>query len=119
MAIFNGTRPALIPEPEIDLASIRQARVFAALSDPIRICILHLLIEYHGGICVQDLLDEVNARLDRFLAQPTISHHLRILRDADLVVAKKRGLYAYYRVVPGALVSAQGMLTAIQREAGA
>jgi len=75
----------------------RWARLFKALADPTRLEILRLVAAQPGPTCVCDLV----ARFD--LAQPTISHHLRLLRRAGLVVVQRRGLWAHYTVVRPAL----------------
>lgn len=69
---------------------------FKALADPARIAIVNRLAAA-GELCVCDL----NATLA--LAQPTVSHHLRILREAGLVEASRRGTWAFYRLVPEAM----------------
>ena len=68
---------------------------FKALADPTRVAIVNRLAV--GECCVCDL----NAAFD--LSQPTISHHLKVLRDAGLVESSRRGTWAYYRLVPGAV----------------
>jgi ArsR family transcriptional regulator, arsenate/arsenite/antimonite-responsive transcriptional repressor len=72
------------------------ATIFKALGDPTRVAIVHRLAAA-TQVCVCDL----NAAFD--LSQPTISHHLRILREAGLVEADRRGTWAYYRLVPDAI----------------
>jgi ArsR family transcriptional regulator, arsenate/arsenite/antimonite-responsive transcriptional repressor len=74
------------------------AAIFKALGDPTRVAIVHRLAAAEQ-VCVCDL----NAAFD--LSQPTISHHLRILREAGLVEAERRGTWAYYRLVPEAIES--------------
>jgi DNA-binding transcriptional ArsR family regulator len=69
------------------------ARIFKALGDPTRVAIVHRLAA-SDSVCVCDL----NAAFE--LSQPTISHHLRILREAGLVESERRGTWAYYRLVP-------------------
>jgi ArsR family transcriptional regulator len=69
---------------------------FKALADPTRVAIVNRLATA-DEVCVCDL----NAAFD--LSQPTISHHLRLLREAGLVTATKRGTWAYYRLVPEAV----------------
>ena len=71
---------------------------FKALSDPTRVAILNRLAQAEET-CVCDL----NATFD--LSQPTISHHLKVLRDAGLVDVSRRGTWAFYRVVPDALAA--------------
>src|SRR6478752_1231187 len=69
---------------------------FKALADPTRVAIVNRLAAA-DECCVCDL----NAAFD--LAQPTISHHLKVLRDAGLVESSRRGTWAYYRLVPDAV----------------
>ncbi|HUG56375.1 MAG TPA: metalloregulator ArsR/SmtB family transcription factor [Candidatus Limnocylindrales bacterium] len=68
---------------------------FKALADPTRVAIVNRLAGA-GEVCVCALVEEFE------LSQPTISHHLRLLRDAGLVESERRGTWAYYRLVPGA-----------------
>jgi ArsR family transcriptional regulator len=77
-------------------AAVDLARVFSALSDPTRVSIVNRLA-CGEECCVCDLTDAFA------LSQPTVSHHLRILRDAGLVEADRRGTWAYYRLVPEAI----------------
>jgi ArsR family transcriptional regulator len=80
--------------PPIDAESARAiAATFKALADPTRVAIVNRLAAA-GECCVCDL----NAAFD--LSQPTISHHLKVLRDAGLVESSRRGTWAYYRLVP-------------------
>jgi DNA-binding transcriptional ArsR family regulator len=65
---------------------------FKALADPTRIRILHQLARADEPVCVCDITDEFS------LGQPTISHHLKILREARFVLSERRGTYAYYTV---------------------
>ena len=69
---------------------------FKALADPTRVAIVNRLAVV-PEVCVCDL----NASFD--LSQPTISHHLKVLRDAGLVESSRRGTWAYYRLVPDAV----------------
>jgi ArsR family transcriptional regulator len=72
------------------------AERFKALADPTRVGIVNRLAGA-DEVCVCDLTAAFG------LSQPTISHHLRVLRDAGLVTAEKRGTWAYYRLVPDAV----------------
>jgi ArsR family transcriptional regulator len=81
------------------------ATIFKALADPTRVAIVHRLAAAES-VCVCDL----NAAFD--LSQPTISHHLRILREAGLVEADRRGTWAYYRLVPDAIDSLRSVFAA-------
>jgi ArsR family transcriptional regulator len=69
---------------------------FKALADPTRVGIVNALAQ-GDEVCVCNLTDAFG------LSQPTISHHLRILRQAGLVEASRRGTWAYYRLVPEAV----------------
>jgi ArsR family transcriptional regulator len=74
------------------------AQVLKALADPARLRLLSLIAAHEGSeACVCDLTDPVG------LSQPTVSHHLKVLVDAGLVTRDKRGVWAYYALVPGAL----------------
>jgi ArsR family transcriptional regulator, arsenate/arsenite/antimonite-responsive transcriptional repressor len=72
------------------------AERFKALADPARVTILNRLAAA-DEVCVCDFV----AALD--LAQPTVSHHLKVLRDAGLVESSRRGTWAFYRLVPDAV----------------
>src|SRR5207244_8246725 len=76
---------------------------FKALADPTRVAIVNRLAAA-DEVCVCDL----NAAFD--LSQPTISHHLRILREAGLVDSTRRGTWAFYKLVPEAIESLRGAL---------
>ena len=92
--------------PTMDATSAEQlAATFKALADPTRVSIINRLA---GGeaCCVCDLTDAFE------LSQPTVSHHLRILREAGLVEAERRGTWAYYRLVPEAIDRVRGVFDA-------
>src|SRR4051794_10512211 len=72
------------------------AAIFKALADPTRVAIVNRLAAA-SEVCVCDLTAAFE------LSQPTISHHLRLLRNAGLVEAERRGTWAYYRLVPEAI----------------
>ncbi len=85
------TTPALAAD-EADLLAAR----FKALADPARVAIVNRLAA-SDEVCVCNFVDALD------LAQPTVSHHLKILRDAGLVESTRRGTWAYYRLVPEAV----------------
>jgi ArsR family transcriptional regulator len=85
-------------------AAERLAARFKALADPTRASIVNRLAQAEET-CVCDL----TAAFD--LSQPTISHHLKVLREAGLVEASRRGTWAYYRVVPESLGALAAALT--------
>ena len=77
------------------------ALAFKALADPTRVGIVNRLSTI-DEVCVCDLTAAFE------LSQPTISHHLRILRDAGLIEAHSRGTWSYYRLVPEAIARLRG-----------
>lgn len=85
----------------LDLASAAVlARRFAALADPVRLRLLSLLATSpDGAVCACDLVQPVGK------SQPTVSHHLKTLREAGLVTSEKRGTNVWYAAVPAALDS--------------
>lgn len=85
------------PLTELRLHAEQAGRIAAlakALSHPVRVQIVDMLSRYGGDICVC----EVERHFD--LTQPTISHHLRVLREAGVIQGEQRGLWVYYRLVP-------------------
>jgi ArsR family transcriptional regulator, arsenate/arsenite/antimonite-responsive transcriptional repressor len=83
----------------------RAAAAFKALADPTRVAIVNRLAS-GDACCVCDLTDAFD------LAQPTISHHLKVLRDAGLVESERRGTWAFYRLREDALAGLRGALGA-------
>jgi ArsR family transcriptional regulator len=83
------------------------AERFKALADPTRLAIVNQLAGA-DEVCVCHLVP------DSRLSQPTISHHLKLLRDAGLVTSERRGTWAYYRLVPDAVAELAGALGAQQ-----
>jgi ArsR family transcriptional regulator len=94
--------PATRPMPA--KAAERLAGLFKALADPTRVAIVNRL-SAADEVCVCDLTAAFG------LSQPTISHHLRILRDAGLVDSERRGTWGYYRIVPEAIDALRGVFT--------
>ncbi|WP_328479003.1 metalloregulator ArsR/SmtB family transcription factor [Actinoplanes sp. NBC_00393] len=85
---------------------------FKALGDPVRLRLLSMIASApEGEICVCDL----SAAFP--LTGPTISHHLRILREAGLVDSARRGTWVYYRPVPANLARLAGLLDIGRRQA--
>jgi len=81
------------------------ARMFKALGDPVRLQLLSRVASHAGGeACVCDL----SVGLD--LTQPTISHHLKVLRETGLLECERRGTWVYYWVVPSALAQLSAVL---------
>jgi len=75
----------------------RLAAMAKALGDPVRLQLVDVLRKHAGKVCVCELIPLFD------LAQPTVSHHLKILRGAGIVDSERRGLWAYYYVKPEAL----------------
>jgi ArsR family transcriptional regulator, arsenate/arsenite/antimonite-responsive transcriptional repressor len=96
-----------------DAEAVELERLFRVLADRTRVKILNLLSGAGDeAICVCELVPALG------LAQPTVSHHLKQLTDAGLLEREKRGTFAYYRLVPGAL-ERLGALLAQPRELAA
>jgi len=95
----------VLDEPRVAVA----ARRFKALADATRLTILATLAANDAPVCACDLGDEVA------LGQPTVAHHLKVLRDAALVLADRRGKWAYYRLHPDAAVWVRATLAALPR----
>lgn len=84
--------------PDIEReAAERMAEVAKALGDPVRMQLVDVLRKHAGKVCVCELVPLFD------LSQPTVSHHLKKLRDAGIVGSERRGLWAYYYVYPEAL----------------
>ena len=91
---------ALTPEQAGSLA-----QAFAALSDPVRLRLLSLIATSESGeVCACDLVAPVGK------SQPTVSHHLKVLREAGLVAVDKRGSWMWYRVVPARVAQVRAAL---------
>ena len=99
-------QPALVGEPIDETSAAGLARVFKALGDPVRLRLVSLIGAREGGeVCVCDLTSAFD------LSQPTISHHLKVLREAGLIESERRGTWVYYRLVPAALDRMAGLLS--------
>ena len=88
--------PVVYPDVEREQAE-RMAGVAKALGDPIRLQLVDVLRKHAGKVCVCELTPLFD------VSQPTVSHHLKVLREAGLVDSERRGLWAYYYVLPDAL----------------
>jgi ArsR family transcriptional regulator len=92
-----GVAP-LVREPLSAEAAAELAGRLKALADPARLRLMSLVASHEGGeACVCDVSVGIE------LSQPTISHHLKVLRTAGLLTAERRGSWVYYRVVSDAL----------------
>ena len=88
--------PVVYPDVQREHA-VRMAAVAKALGDPIRLQLVDVLRRHAGEVCVCELVPLFD------LSQPTVSHHLKLLREAGIVDSERRGLWAYYYVRPDAL----------------
>ncbi|MEA2574396.1 MAG: ArsR family transcriptional regulator, arsenate/arsenite/antimonite-responsive transcriptional [Chloroflexia bacterium] len=84
-----------------------QVRLLSALADPTRLRIVEMLSGTCDSICVCDITTQFD------LGQPTISHHLKVLRDANLVSWEKRGLWVYYSLNRDAFEEVAGYLNGL------
>ncbi|MEU9311911.1 metalloregulator ArsR/SmtB family transcription factor [Streptomyces sp. NPDC048256] len=86
------------------------AKVFKALGDPVRLRLLSMIASRGEGgeVCVCELTPAFD------LSQPTISHHLKLLRQAGLIDCERRGTWVYYWVLPGVLDRLAAFLTTPQ-----
>jgi ArsR family transcriptional regulator len=97
------TREPISPVHALDLAA-----VLKALADPARLQLLSMVAAHDGGeACVCDLTEPLG------LSQPTVSHHLKVLVEAGFLTRAKRGTWAYYALVPGALDAVAKTLTTV------
>src|ERR1700749_5321796 len=96
--------PVVYPDVEREQAT-RMAEVAKALGDPVRLALVDVLRKHAGKVCVCELVPLFD------LSQPTVSHHLKVLRQAGLVGSERQGLWAYYYVIPDALEELSGWLS--------
>src|SRR5712691_7140623 len=93
---------------------IHDAKRFEALSKPIRLMILYLIITYDGSLSVDGLLAVLRANM-YLIKQPTLSHHLRILKDAGFVESTHTGNEKFYYVRGEALVYCMDAISMLAR----
>jgi len=96
--------PVVYPDVEREQA-LRMAAIAKALGDPVRLQLVDVLRKHAGTVCVCELVPLFE------ISQPTLSHHLKILRQAGIVDSERRGLWAYYYVLPDALKELTAWLT--------
>ena len=95
----------LLREPITAGQAADLARLLKALADPTRLRLVSMVAAHEDGeACVCDLTEPLG------LTQPTISHHLKILVDAGIFTRDKRGVWAYYSLVPSALSALSAVL---------
>ena len=97
----------LVRKPLSEQAAGELASVFKALGDPVRLRLFSLIASHaQGEACVCDLTGEFD------VGQPTISHHLKVLREAGLLSSERRASWVYYRVETAALAALAALLAA-------
>ena len=96
--------PSVLAAPLAERDAEDLAAVFAALADPVRLRLLSMVADA-GEVCSCDLLAPLGK------AQPTISHHTKVLADAGLITGEKRGRWVWWRVVPERLASVRDSLS--------
>ncbi|MGW4200768.1 ArsR/SmtB family transcription factor [Streptomyces sp. NPDC004726] len=91
----DGCCPGLLTAPLDEDQAQTLAKVFKALGDPVRLRLLSMIASRAGGeVCVCDLTPAFD------LSQPTVSHHLKLLKQAGLIDSERRGTWVYYRLLP-------------------
>ncbi|PVC99507.1 metalloregulator ArsR/SmtB family transcription factor [Streptomyces sp. CS147] len=102
----GGCCPTLLAAPLDEEQAVELAKVFKALGDPVRLRLLSMIASREGGeVCVCDLTPAFD------LSQPTISHHLKLLRQAGLIDCERRSTWVYYWLLPGTVDKLAGVLT--------
>jgi ArsR family transcriptional regulator len=97
--------PPLLREPLTELAATEMAKKLKALADPVRLRLFRAIASHSGGeACVCDISGGID------VSQPTVSHHLKVLRDAGLLTSQRRASWVYYAVVPEALRDLSALL---------
>ena len=97
----RGWGVAALAEPQ----AVELAAMFKALGDPVRLRLLSLIASHPGG---QACVCEISSSFD--VSQPTISHHLKMLRSAGLLDCERRGTWVYYWVIPAVLQQLSSVL---------
>ena len=96
----------LLREPITATQAADLARLLKALADPTRLRLVSMVAAHEGGeACVCDLTEPLG------LTQPTISHHLKVLVENGIFTRRKRGVWAYYALVPAALDALSSVLS--------
>ena len=104
--VVEACSTPLVGEPIGESAAAGLAQVFRALADPVRLRLVSLIGAHQGGeACVCALTEAFD------LTQPTISHHLKVLREAGITDCERRGTWVYYWLVPAALERMSALLS--------
>lgn len=95
----------LAREPLDEGQAVELSKLFKAMADPVRLRLLSLIASHAGGeACVCDLTGAFD------VSGPTISHHLKVLRESGLITGERRGTWVYYRVHPEVLARLSAIL---------
>ncbi|WP_277670179.1 ArsR/SmtB family transcription factor [Saccharomonospora viridis] len=106
LAAMDACCSPLVRAPLTQEQAVELSRLFKAMADPVRLRLLSLIASHAGGeVCVCDLTDAFD------LTGPTISHHLKVLRESGLITGERRGTWVYYRVRPEVLARLSAVLT--------
>ena len=107
LTVVDCDASPLVRDPLSATQAASVAALFKALSDPVRLRLLSLIASHAGGeVCVCDLTPAFD------VSEPTISHHLKVLREVGLVTSERRASWVYYRLVPAALTGLADLLDA-------
>jgi ArsR family transcriptional regulator, arsenate/arsenite/antimonite-responsive transcriptional repressor len=105
MVTMEACCSPLARDPLSQEQAVELSRLFKAMADPVRLRLLSLIASHAGGeACVCDLTDAFD------LTGPTISHHLKVLRECGLIDGERRGTWIYYRVHPEVLARLSAVL---------
>ena len=104
--VTAGCCTPMVTEPLTEDVAADLAHGFKALGDPVRLRLLSLIAAHGGEVCVCELTDAFH------VTGPTISHHLRVLREAGLIDCERRGTWVYYWIIPTALGALSQLLDA-------
>ena len=103
--LTEGCCAPLTREPLKQADAVDLAPLFKALGDPVRLRLLSLIACHDGNeACVCDLTGAFD------LSAPTISHHLKVLRQAGLITSERRGTWIYYRISPEVIARVSAIL---------
>ncbi len=104
-AVLEECCPTVLTAPLSEVRATELAADLAAVADPVRLRLLSLLVSAESGeACVCEMVEPIRR------SQPAISHHLKILATAGLIVGEKRGRWVWYRVVPEKMAHLRGVL---------
>jgi ArsR family transcriptional regulator len=105
LPVLEECCPAVLSAPLSEDRAIELAADLAVVADPVRLRLLSMLVSAESGeVCVCEMVEPIGR------SQPTISHHLKILADAGLIVGDKRGRWVWYRAVPERMAHLRSVL---------